>query len=142
MLTRKRDVSIRQLKELYYVQRNTHIQLHEMMSQLGLLGIEDNEPVGADIGARSIVKLVDEVFECDVLKKDRSLKTTFGRKAAAYLLRRYTKLSLKEISAYTGTKDHTTAIHNIKQANNLIDTEDWFKDKMKRICQKIEITEN
>ena len=141
MLTRKRDVSIRQLKELYYAQRNTHIQLHEMMSQLGLLGIEDNEPVGADIGARSIVKLVDEVFECDVLKKDRSLKTTFGRKAAAYLLRRYTKLSLKEISAYTGTKDHTTAIHNIKQANNLIETEDWFKDKLKRICQKIEITE-
>ena len=141
MLTRKRDVSIRQLKELYYAQRNTHIQLHEMMSQLGLLGLEDNEPIGADIGARSIVKLVDEVFECDVLKRDRSLKTTFGRKAAAYLLRRYTKLSLKEISAYTGTKDHTTAIHNIKQANNLIDTEDWFKDKMKRICQKIEITD-
>ena len=142
MLTRKKDVSIRQLKELYYAQRNTHIQLHEMMHQLGLLGLEDNEPIGADIGARSIVKLVDEVFECDVLKRDRSLKTTFGRKAAAYLLRRYTKLSLKEISAYTGTKDHTTAIHNIKQANNLIDTEDWFKDKMKRICQKIEISEN
>jgi chromosomal replication initiation ATPase DnaA len=142
MLTRNKDVSIRQLKDLYYAQRNTHMQLHEMMSQLGLLGIEDNEPLGADIGARSIVKLVEEVFECDVLKKDRSLKTTFGRKAAAYLLRRYTKLSLKEISAYSGTKDHTTAIHNIKQANNLIDTEDWFKDKMKRICQKIEIIEN
>jgi chromosomal replication initiation ATPase DnaA len=142
MLTRNKDVSIRQLKDLYYAQRNTHLQLHEMMSQLGLLGIEDNEPIGADIGARSIVKLVEEVFECDVLKKDRSLKTTFGRKAAAYLLRRYTKLSLKEISAYSGTKDHTTAIHNIKQANNLIDTEDWFKDKMKRICQKIEIIEN
>lgn len=142
MLTRKKDVSIRQLKDLYYAQRNTHMQLHEMMQQLGLLGIEDNEPIGADIGARSIVKLVDEVFECDVLKRDRSLKTTFGRKAAAYLLRRYTKLSLKEISAYTGTKDHTTAIHNIKQANNLIDTEDWFKDKMKKICQKIELTEN
>jgi chromosomal replication initiation ATPase DnaA len=142
MLTRNKDVSIRQLKDLYYAQRNTHMQLHEMMSQLGLLGIEDNEPIGADIGARSIVKLVEEVFECDVLKKDRSLKTTFGRKAAAYLLRRYTKLSLKEISAYSGTKDHTTAIHNIKQANNLIDTEDWFKDKMKRICQKIEIIEN
>jgi chromosomal replication initiation ATPase DnaA len=142
MLTRNKDVSIRQLKDLYYAQRNTHLQLHEMMSQLGLLGIEDNEPIGADIGARSIVKLVEEVFECDVLKKDRSLKTTFGRKAAAYLLRRYTKLSLKEISAYSGTKDHTTAIHNIKQANNLIDTEDWFKDKMKKICQKIEIIEN
>ena len=142
MLTRNKDVSIRQLKDLYFAQRNTHLQLHEMMSQLGLLGIEDNEPIGADIGARSIVKLVEEVFECDVLKKDRSLKTTFGRKAAAYLLRRYTKLSLKEISAYSGTKDHTTAIHNIKQANNLIDTEDWFKDKMKRICQKIEIIEN
>jgi chromosomal replication initiation ATPase DnaA len=142
MLTRNKDVSIRQLKDLYYAQRNTHMQLHEMMSQLGLLGIEDNEPIGADIGARSIVKLVEEVFECDVLKKDRSLKTTFGRKAAAYLLRRYTKLSLKEISAYSGTKDHTTAIHNIKQANNLIDTEDWFKDKMKRICQKIEIIQN
>jgi len=142
MLTRNKDVSIRQLKDLYYAQRNTHMQLHEMMLQLGLLGIEDNEPLGADIGARSIVKLVEEVFECDVLKKDRSLKTTFGRKAAAYLLRRYTKLSLKEISAYSGTKDHTTAIHNIKQANNLIDTEDWFKDKMKKICQKIEIIEN
>lgn len=142
MLNRKKDISIKQLKDLYYSQRNTHVLLHEMMQQLGLIGIEDNEPLGADIGARSIIKLVDEVFECDVLMKDRSLKTTFGRKAAAYLLRRYTKLSLREISAYTGTKDHTTAIHNIKQANNLIDTEDWFKDKMKRICRKIELVEN
>jgi len=89
-----------------------------------------------------IMSLVEEAFECDISRRDRSLRTTFGRKAAAYLLRRYTKLNLKEISAYTGTKDHTTAIHNIKQANNLIDTEDWFKDKMKRICQKIEIIEN
>jgi chromosomal replication initiation ATPase DnaA len=142
MLTRNRDVSIRQLKELYYAQRNTHAKLHEMMHQLGLLGIEDNEPLGLDIGARSIVKLVEEAFECDISRRDRSLRTTFGRKAAAYLLRRYTKLNLKEISGYTGTKDHTTAIHNIKQANNLIETEDWFKDKLKRICQKIEITEN
>jgi chromosomal replication initiation ATPase DnaA len=142
MLNRKKDISIKQLKDLYYSQRNTHVLLHEMMQQLGLIGIEDNEPLGADIGVRSIIKLVDEVFECDVLMKDRSLKTTFGRKAAAYLLRRYTKLSLREISAYTGTKDHTTAIHNIKQANNLIDTEDWFKDKMKRICRKIELVEN
>jgi chromosomal replication initiation ATPase DnaA len=142
MLTKNKDVSIRQLKELYYAQRNTHVQLHEMMQQLGLLGIEDNEPLGADIGARSIVKLVEESFECNVMKRDRSLTTTFGRKAAAYLLKRYTKLSLKEISAYSGTKDHTTAIHNIKQANNLIDTEDWFKDKMKRICQKIELIQN
>ena len=44
MLTRKKDISIRQLKELYFAQRNTHLQLHEMMQQLGLLGIEDNEP--------------------------------------------------------------------------------------------------
>ncbi len=142
MLNKKKEITIKQLKDLYYAQRNTHIQLHEMMMQLGLIGIEDNEPLGADIGVRSIIKLVDEVFECDVLMKDRSLKTTFGRKAAAYLLRRYTKLSLREISAYTGTKDHTTAIHNIKQANNLIDTEDWFKDKVKRICKKIELIEN
>lgn len=117
------------------------MQLHEMMKQLGLLGLEDNEPIGADVGAKRIIEIVDSVFECDVLRKDRSLKTTFGRKAAAYLLRRYTKLSLKEISGYTGTKDHTTAIHNIKQANNLIETEDWFKNKMKIICQKIELVE-
>jgi chromosomal replication initiation ATPase DnaA len=69
------------------------------------------------------------------------LKTTFGRKAAAYLLRRYTKLSLKEISQYTGTSDHTTAIHNIKQANNLIETEDWFKTKLKKLCIKLELKE-
>jgi hypothetical protein len=142
MLNKKKEITIKQLKDLYYAQRNTHLQLHEMMLQLGLLGLEDNLPLGVDPGAKSIIQLVDECFECNVMKRDRSLRTTFGRKAAAYLLRRYTKLSLKEISAYTGTKDHTTAIHNIKQANNLIETEDWFKDKLKRICQKIEITEN
>ena len=141
MLNKKKDISIRQLKDLYFAQRNTHLQLHEMMQQLGLLGIEDNEPLGLDIGARTIVKLVDEEFECDVLIKDRSLKTTFGRKAAAYLLRRYTKLSLKEISQYTGTSDHTTAIHNIKQANNLIETEEWFKTKLKKLCLKLELKE-
>ena len=57
MLTRKKDISIRQLKELYFVQRNTHLQLHEMMMQLGLLGIEDNEPLGLAIVSTAFSKL-------------------------------------------------------------------------------------
>ncbi len=83
-------------------------------------------------------RLYADAFRLDIIQ---SLKTTFGRKAAAYLLRRYTKLSLKEISQYTGTSDHTTAIHNIKQANNLIETEDWFKTKLKKLCLKLELKE-
>lgn len=141
MLNKHKDISIKQLKDLYYLQRNTHAHLHDMMLQLGLLGVDDEKPIGVDVNATEIVMLVNNAFECNISRRDRSLKTTFGRKAAAYLLRRYTKLSLKEISGYTGTNDHTTAIHNIKQANNLIDTEDWFKTKVKILCNKLELTE-
>jgi chromosomal replication initiation ATPase DnaA len=85
-----------------------------------------------------LVELVEDVFDTNIQIKNRSQSVIFGRKAAAYILKKYTQLSLNEIAKYIGVGDHTTAIYNIKTAENLMQTEQWYKEKVDEIEKEIE----
>jgi chromosomal replication initiation ATPase DnaA len=91
-----------------------------------------------DIKPNRLVELVQDVFECDILAKNRKQSTIFARKAAAYILRKYTQLSLNEIAPLIGVGDHTTVIYNIQTASDLMDTEDWYREKLMQIEEDIE----
>lgn len=95
-----------------------------------------------DIKPNRLVELVQDVFECDIVAKNRKQSTIFARKAAAYILRKYTQLSLNEIAPLIGVGDHTTVIYNIQTASDLIDTEDWYKEKIDQIEEDIESFNN
>jgi chromosomal replication initiation ATPase DnaA len=94
--------------------------------------------INSSIKAHKLVDLVQDIFDVDISEKNRGKTHVFARKAAAYILKKYTKLSLKEIAPLIGVLDHTTVIYNIKTASDMIDTEDWYKEKVELIEKEIE----
>lgn len=103
--------------------------------------INDEFAIGAintTITARKLVELVGDIFDLDILEKNRSKKHTIARKIAAYILKKYTRLSLQEIAPLIGVVDHTTVIYNVKTACDYIETDDWFKNKVEEVEKEIE----
>jgi len=112
--------------------------LHKTLMNANL--IHDQFAVGSvntTITAHKLVDLVQDVFDIDITEKNRRNTHVYARKAAAYILKKYTKLSLIEIAPLIGVKDHTTVIYNVKKASDMIDTEDWYKNKMDEIEDEI-----
>ena len=85
-----------------------------------------------------LVELVEDVFDTNIQIKNRRQSVIFGRKAAAYILKKYTQLSLNEIAKHIGVGDHTTVIYNIKTAENLMFSDKWYKEKIDEIEKEIE----
>lgn len=113
--------------------------LHKTLVNANL--IHDQFAVGSintTISARKLVELVGDMFDLDILEKNRSKKHTIARKMAAYILKKYTRLSLQEIAPLIGVVDHTTVIYNVKTASDYIDTDEWFKEKIEEIEKEIE----
>jgi len=103
--------------------------------------ITDDIAIGSvptSIMPHRLVELVEDVFDTSIQIKNRRQSVIFGRKAAAYILKKYTQLSLNEIAKHIGVGDHTTVIYNIKTAENLIFTEKWYKEKIEEIEKEIE----
>lgn len=113
--------------------------LHKTLVNANL--IHDQFAVGSvnsTITAHKLVDLVQDIFDIDISEKNRGKSHVFARKAAAYILKKYTKLSLKEIAPLIGVVDHTTVMYNVKTACDMIDTEDWYKNKIEEIEKEIE----
>ena len=94
--------------------------------------------ISTTIMPHRLVELVEDVFDTNIQIKNRSQSVIFGRKAAAYILKKYTQLSLNEIAKLIAVGDHTTVIYNIKTAENLMETEIWYKEKVEEIEKEIE----
>lgn len=112
---------------------------HKTLSQIGI--IQNDliiEKGSTTIMAPKLVELVSDVFDEDISVKSRRSAVVFARKAATYILKKYTPLSLKEIAPYVGVNDHTTVLYNIKTAINLMETEDWYRLKMEEIEKSIQ----
>lgn len=88
--------------------------------------------------AKKIALIVEEIFDVNMSIRTRTKNVVDARKAAAYLIRKYTKLSLSEIRQYIGVGDHTTVMYNINSANDLIETTDWFRNKIAFLEKRIE----
>lgn len=123
----------------YKMQKDSYHFLHKIMAREGIIFDDIRIPVtDKTIKPERVVQLVEEVFNTNVQNKDRKQSTIFGRQAAAYLLRLYTKLSLNEISRYIGVKDHTTVHYSIRKCSDLMKTEDWYKKKISQLCEELD----
>jgi hypothetical protein len=76
-------------------------------------------------------------FECDISLQNRKQTTVFGRQAAAFILKNFTRLSLKEIALEIGVQDHSTVLYSIKKCGDLMVTEDWYRNKIEIIQEEI-----
>lgn len=118
----------------YYLAQKSNLK--KLKSTLVAYNILEKDEVNRNnnrVTMKKLVGLVEDVFDTEVLVKNRLQNTIFARKAAAYVLRKHTNLSLSEIAPYIGVKDHTTVHYNIATARNLMETEEWYKNKIDEI---------
>ena len=123
----------------YVMQKDSFNYLQNLLIKEGIIIDDVRLPVtDKTIKPEKIVQLVEEVFSTDIKANNRKQKTIFGRQAAAYMLRMYTKLSLSEITSYIGVKDHTTVLYSITKCRDIMRTEYWYKEKIEQLCEEMD----
>ena len=123
--------------DYYLAQKSNLKQLKNTLVAHNLIEKDDRTRSNNRVTMKKLVGLVEDVFDADVLAKNRMQNTVFARKAAAYILKKHTSLSLNEIAPYIGVKDHTTVLYNVSTAKDLMLTEDWYKNKIDEIESEI-----
>lgn len=87
-----------------------------------------------------ILMEVCDKFDTEIIKvgsKRRSRALTDSRAAICYLMRKYTKNTLKEIGAYIREGyDHTSVIHMVQKAKDYIDTDFEFRHNIEK-CEAV-----
>jgi len=63
----------------------------------------------------------------DIISKTREQSVVFARHAFCLMVRKFTRLPLREIGELLGGRDHATILHSVKTATNLIEYDDQFK---------------
>jgi chromosomal replication initiator protein len=88
----------------------------------------------------AIVKKTCEIFhvgEDEIKTKSRKRERVDARKAAIWIMRKYTKMTCDKIGEFFGSRDHTTIIHAKERAQDLMDTDEQFKEKVYLIIQEV-----
>uniref|UniRef100_A0A7C3N7Q1 Chromosomal replication initiator protein DnaA n=1 Tax=candidate division WOR-3 bacterium TaxID=2052148 RepID=A0A7C3N7Q1_UNCW3 len=78
-------------------------------------------------GPKEIKKIVADYYkisESQLVGKRRTSSLVIPRQVAAYLLKKYGNLSLKETASELGKKDHSTIIHAIKKIESELNKKD------------------
>ncbi len=96
--------------DYYQAQKKNLRQLKNTLVAYNLLEKDDTNRSNNRVTMKKLVGLVEDVFDTDVLAKNRMQNTVFARKAAAYVLKKHTSLSLKEIAPYIGVKDNNMLV--------------------------------
>lgn len=97
---------------------------------------------GKEITIDAIQKMVCEYYDINYEKlqaKTRKREIVQARQISMYLAKKFTKNSLKTIGEHFGGRDHTTVIHSCQTVNDLIDTDNLFRDQVKELQQKVQL---
>jgi len=73
----------------------------------------------------------------EMLSKKRHENIAMARQVAMYLTRHLTDYSLMQIGQYFGGKDHTTVMHAIGKVENLIKSDEKFKNEINELTNRI-----
>jgi chromosomal replication initiator protein len=93
-----------------------------------------------EVSVDNIKNLVANYFDMPVEKlhsKTRIRDVVIARQLSMYLAKTYTNSSLKVIGESFGGRDHSTVIHSLKTVQDLLDTDEIFKDKVNAIVKKV-----
>lgn len=82
---------------------------------------------------------IQEVFDItyeELIGLHRKQHKAFSRHAFCYVIKKSTKYSLEEIGDFLGGRNHSTVLHSIRAAGNLMDTDKYYNSKV-RTCMEI-----
>lgn len=95
-----------------------------------------------EITIDAIQKMVCEYFNVGyekLLHKTRKREIVQARQITMYLSKQFTKNSLKTIGEHFGGRDHTTVIHSCQTVKDLMDTDQFFKESVQELTQKVQL---
>ena len=96
-----------------------------------------------EVTVESISRLVAEHFNVPLEKlhsKTRKRSIVIARQLSMYLAKQMTNKSLKQIGNNLGGKDHTTVLYACRSVQNLMDTDQIFKDTVFSLEKKIRMS--
>lgn len=99
--------------------------------------------ISREVSIEFIQKTVCEYFEVPIEKlkeKTRKRNIVQARQLSMFLAKNFTKNSLKIIGKHFGGRDHSTVIHSCQMVQNLMDTDTEFKDSVKDLEKKIQMS--
>ena len=94
------------------------------------------------ITVEKIIRIVAEQFglnERDILGRKRTQALAFPRQLAMYLSRKLTDLSLNDIGAKFGGKDHTTVLHAFNKIEESIGTDSELRNLANKLTRVIKM---
>ncbi len=89
-----------------------------------------------EISIDYIQKVVCDYFKIqvnDIFSSSRKRNIVQVRQTAMYFAKKYTELSLAQIGAQCGNKDHATVLHACRTVENLKETDRHFKEQLEDI---------
>ncbi|NCX96696.1 MAG: chromosomal replication initiator protein DnaA [Chitinophagia bacterium] len=95
-----------------------------------------------EVTIANIQKLVCDFYNVPydkLLTKTRKREIVLARQITMYLAKKYTKNSLKSIGEHFGGFDHTTVIHSCQTVENLMDSDNIYKDNVNELLQKVQM---
>lgn len=95
-----------------------------------------------EITIDAIQKMVCEYFAVPydkLLQKTRKREIVQARQITMYLVKAFTKNSLKTIGEHFGGRDHTTVIHSCQTVKDLMDTDSLFRENVMELTQKVQL---
>ena len=90
--------------------------------------------------ARHIMEVVSNHYEITIeslIGKSRRREIVLPRHVCFFLIYRMTTIPLGEMARMFGGRDHTTAIHGREAINNLLSTDENFRQEIELIKNKI-----
>lgn len=107
-----------------------------------MLEDEPIKEINGSCSVETIIESVNNIFNTDCREQTRRHRVVLARHCAAYFMRKYTDLTLEEISMQFSNTDHSSAHHSIKTCQNLMDTDDEYKIKVDKVKQSLQIHMN
>lgn len=98
-----------------------------------------------EITIDAIKKMVADHFDIKVEKlhgKTRKREIVIARQLSMYLAKNFTANSLKSIGSSFGGKDHSTVLYSIKAVQDLMDTDQMFRDTVMELERKVQMSTN
>ncbi len=117
----------------------TEISMKLVQSVIAQFVTQDNQ----EISIESIKQLVAKHFDLTVDKlqsKTRLREVVVARQLSMYIAKNFTDSSLKSIGESFGGRDHTTVLHSLKTVQDMMDTDELFKDKVEVLVRKVQST--
>ena len=108
--------------------------------QLVDIALVDMLPRKRDVKPEEVVRKVAEVFSIPLermLSHDRSREVALPRQIAMYLMREESNVSLPQIGATLGGRDHTTIMYGCEKVADLLERDDRFRRRVIEIREQL-----